>query len=66
MKLVDKLNSNIEVVKEVSEALRNNNGYCPCRIHKTEDTKCKCKEFREQTTPGECHCGLFVKVAVEE
>ena len=66
MKLVDKLNSNRQVVQEVSEALRKNDGYCPCRIHRKADTKCKCKEFREQNVPGECHCGLFVKVAIEE
>ena len=30
-------------------------------IHKTSDTKCMCKAFREQTTPGPCHCGLYVK-----
>ena len=41
------------------------NGYCPCAIWQTPDTKCMCKEFREQTEPGECHCGRFEKVKDE-
>ena len=43
-----------------------NNGHCPCAIWQTEDTKCMCKEFREQTEPGECHCGRFEKVVTED
>lgn len=46
--------------QEIRQALKENDGYCPCRIHKTEDTKCMCKEFREQDK-GECHCGLYYK-----
>ena len=49
-----------EMVEAVKEALKNNDGYCPCRSVKNEDTKCMCKEFREQTS-GECHCGLYYK-----
>lgn len=35
----------------------------PCLVHmqKTPDTKRMRKAFREQTTPGPCHCGLYVK-----
>lgn len=39
-----------------------NDGYCPCMVQKTPDTKCMCKEFREQKTPGPCHCGRYEKV----
>lgn len=50
-----------EDVKEaVLIALKNNQGYCPCKLAKNPDTKCMCKEFREQLE-GECHCGLYVK-----
>ncbi len=52
---------NLQKRKEVEQALKDNNGYCPCRLSKTEDTKRMCKEFREQTTTGECHCGLYCK-----
>ena len=45
---------------EVREALKKNGGYCPCRIEKTPDTKCMCKEFLEQDS-GECLCGIYVK-----
>ena len=54
------VNSDKEFVKEMSKAIKDNNGYCPCRIEKTKDTKCMCKEFRD-TEEGTCHCGLFIK-----
>ena len=57
-----KFNPDKDVVKEVKERLKENNGYCPCQLVKTPETKCMCKAFREQTTPGECHCGLYIKV----
>jgi ferredoxin-thioredoxin reductase catalytic subunit len=43
MKIV--LNTDTEIVKEITEALKKNDGYCPCRLQKTDDTKCMCKEF---------------------
>lgn len=46
---------------EIKEQLKNNDGYCPCSLVKSNDTKCMCKEFRE-TTEGACHCGLYIKV----
>lgn len=39
-----------------------NNGYCPCAVEKTPDTRCMCKEFREQEEVGPCHCGRYEKV----
>lgn len=56
-------------IKEVDPTFKvmvdNNGGYCPCAVFKTPDTKCICKEFREQQTPGLCHCGRYVKVYVD-
>ena len=54
-----------EVDPSVRELVAQNNGYCPCAVLKTPDTKCMCKEFREMIkskTAGECHCGLHVLV----
>ena len=56
------LNSDKALVDEIKFRLSENDGYCPCAVVKNDDTKCMCKEFREQITPGECHCGLYVKV----
>ena len=53
-------NPNRELVKEIREKLKENDGYCPCKIVKTKDTKCICKEFIEQGL-GPCHCGLYIK-----
>lgn len=55
-----KLNDDKELVNEIKQGLKDNNGYCPCRIKKTEDNKCMCREFREQEK-GICHCGLYIK-----
>ena len=56
-----RLNDNKEIVASIKAGLKEKGGYCPCRLEKTEDNKCMCKEFREQTE-GECHCGLYVKI----
>lgn len=55
-----RLSEDMELVQEIREKLKENGGYCPCKIEKIDDTKCMCKEFREQES-GECHCGLYVK-----
>jgi len=59
------LNPDKEVVKTVKEGLKAKDGYCPCRLEKTEDNKCICKEFREQIADpdfeGYCHCMLYYK-----
>ena len=57
-----KVSENKELVAEIRQILKDNDNYCPCRLIKNEDTKCMCKEFLEQTEPGECHCGLYYKV----
>ena len=56
----------IQIRPEILELVKANDGYCPCAIEKTPDTKCICKAFWEQDKPGECHCGRFVKVYAEE
>ena len=59
------LNPDEEVVKTIQEGLKAKGGYCPCRIERTEDTKCICKEFKEQIMDpdyeGFCHCMLYYK-----
>lgn len=56
-----KVNSDKTLVEEITRKLKENNGYCPCQLQHTEDTKCMCKDFREKVDTGECHCGLYVK-----
>ena len=59
------LNPDAETVRLVREGLKQKGGYCPCRLEKTDDTKCMCKEFREQIADPEfegfCHCMLYYK-----
>lgn len=59
-----KVNPDTELVNEIRKKLKENDGYCPCRIQKNEDTLCMCKEFVEQKELGECHCGLYIKEEV--
>lgn len=49
-----------EFAQKIRAKLKANDGYCPCCVEKTDDTKCMCKEFLEQEK-GECHCGLYHK-----
>ena len=34
--------------EEAAAAVEANDGYCPCAIFKNSDSKCMCKDFREQ------------------
>ena len=55
-------NPDTEAYETATAAVKANDGYCPCLIYKTPDTKCPCKDFREQEVEGECHCGRYVKI----
>lgn len=52
-------NTDAQFVKQLKKRIKDNNGYCPCRLEKNADTKCPCKDFRET---GDCCCGLYIKV----
>ena len=60
-----RFNEDKEIVRQVQEGLKAKGGYCPCRLEKRPDTKCICKEFRDQiadpTFEGYCHCMLYYK-----
>lgn len=59
------LNPDEQVVRMVKEGLERTGGYCPCRLERTEETKCMCAEFRQQikdpSFEGFCHCLLYYK-----
>ena len=60
-----RLNEDEDIVKMVRAGLAEKEGYCPCKIGKSEDIKCMCKEFRDQIADpdfeGYCHCLLYYK-----
>lgn len=60
-----RLNENAEIVETIKEGLKRTGGYCPCRMERTEEFKCMCKEFKEQIKDpnfeGYCHCLLYYK-----
>ena len=46
--------------RTIKQEIYDNNGYCPCQVEQTEDTKCMCKSFKEMEN-GVCICKLFTK-----
>ena len=60
-----RFNEDPEMVQTIKEGLKRTGGYCPCRLERTEDNKCICKEFRRQIADpnfkGYCHCLLYYK-----
>lgn len=64
MKII--LNTDEQVVKTVKEGLERTGGFCPCRLQRTPENKCMCREFREQIKDpdfeGYCHCMLYYKI----
>ena len=63
MKII--FNPDEKIVSAIRDGLKRKDGYCPCRIQKTEDNVCMCKEFRDQVADpdfeGFCHCRLYYK-----
>ena len=59
------LNPDREMVSTIRQGLQRTGGYCPCRLQRTEETTCICKEFRDQIADPEfegfCHCMLYYK-----
>ena len=64
MKIV--LNEDKEIVKLIQDGLKARGGYCPCRVDKTPENTCRCKEVRDQLADenfyGYCHCRLYKKI----
>ena len=60
-----RLNEDAELVAMLREGLKAKDGYCPCRLERTPDNICMCKEFRDQIADPEfegfCHCRLYFK-----
>ena len=60
-----RLNEDKEMVQTIREGLKRTGGYCPCRLERTEENKCICKEFREHIADPDftayCHCLLYYK-----
>ncbi|MBR6718957.1 MAG: ferredoxin thioredoxin reductase catalytic beta chain [Oscillospiraceae bacterium] len=58
-------NEDTKVVERIREGLLKKEGFCPCRLQRTEENRCMCLEFREQIADpefeGYCHCRLYYK-----
>lgn len=58
-----RLNPNSEHVNMIVEGLQKKERFCPCRVQKTEENICCCKDFIEN---GHCCCKLWEKVEESE
>jgi ferredoxin-thioredoxin reductase catalytic subunit len=60
-----RFNEDQEIVQRIKDGLKKKEGYCPCRLERTAENKCICKEFRDQIADpefeGYCHCMLYYK-----
>ena len=54
-------NPNNEIYESVTQAVKDNDGYCCCLLERNSDTKCPCKDFLEQDYEGFCHCMRYIK-----
>ena len=59
-------NPNREEYDEITQAVKDNDYFCPCLLQKDETTRCMCKAFKEQETEGFCHCHRYKKISVED
>lgn len=58
-------NPDIDYVNHIRSKLKANDGYCPCRLEKNDETYCMCQEFRDDIKikkQCECHCSLYFNV----
>lgn len=55
---------------ETFNKMLDNDGYCPCLLVKTENTKCMCKNFRDKIKDLQpdsavtCHCGVYKAINI--
>lgn len=54
-----KLNPDKEYVDMIINGVKDKQGYCPCKIDKTDKNKCACEDF---INTGKCCCKLWVEV----
>lgn len=52
-----KLNPDKDYVNQVRQAIKDNQGYCCCKLLKISENKCPCLDFREKQ---ECCCELYI------
>ena len=58
-----KLNPDGVFVRNLKKRIRQNSGYCPCKLLKTPNTKCPCRDFREGRG---CDCGSYLNEMADE
>jgi len=72
MQIKIKITDDAEIRDIVRQGLKDNDGYCPCKINHIPENKCMCADFREMIKNdrlGEyCGCGLYYidEVGIEE
>lgn len=58
-----------EKFEEIKNAVEKNDGYCPCIVQHTPESKCMCQSFKDQVKRGElgkCLCGMYEIIDADE
>ena len=50
--------------RAIKQDIHDNDGYCPCQVEHSEDTKCMCKSFKDMEN-GVCICKLYIKTTTK-
>lgn len=64
MKIIKNPKWTEEQHNKLTQKISHNEGYCLCKLLKTPENKCMCKEFIENQELGECHCGRYIKTEI--
>jgi hypothetical protein len=56
-----KINPDKVKAAEISEKVKANGGFCPCRIEKIPENRCLCEQFKNRDSEGFCKCRLYYK-----
>ena len=50
----------VEEIDQLRQAVRNNKGYCPCKVEHIPENRCICSELLNNHI---CECGLYEYVS---
>lgn len=54
--ILENLTEDKEKIGLIISGLKRKNGYCLCKVERSDENKCPCLEYRET---NHCHCELY-------
>jgi hypothetical protein len=56
-------NPDEEKWEEIRQRIKDNDGYCPCRLERVPENRCMCQQFLNRDSEGWCKCRAYFKKA---